>query len=73
MIRTILAALITMIALSAQEVRGTITGTVADPQGAIIVGAKVVARNLAIGSVTEAVTNETGLCRFSRNSSSPSG
>lgn len=61
MIRTILAAFITMIAPSAQEVRGTITGTVADPQGAIIVGAKVVARNLAIGSVTEAVTNETGL------------
>lgn len=61
MIRTILAALITMSALSAQEVRGTITGTVADPQGAIIVGAKVVARNLAIGSVTEALTNETGL------------
>ena len=50
-----------MSVLSAQEVRGTFTGTVADPQGAIIVGAKVVARNLAIGSVTESVTNGTGL------------
>lgn len=61
MFRTLLTALVAVSSLAAQEVRGTITGTVSDPQGAIIAGAKIVARNLAIGSVAEAVANDTGL------------
>ena len=61
MFRTLFTALIAVGSLAAQEVRGTITGTVSDPQGAIIAGAKIVARNLAIGSVAEAVANDTGL------------
>jgi len=61
MLRTLVLALLVTGALAAQEVRGTITGTVTDPQGAVIAGAKIVARNQAIGSVTEAVANDTGL------------
>jgi hypothetical protein len=45
----------------AQEVRATITGSVYDPQGSVIVGAKVTARALATGTVLEAVSNESGL------------
>jgi hypothetical protein len=61
MYRSILLALLSISALPAQEVRATITGTVSDPQGSVIVGARVVARNLANGAIAEATTNESGL------------
>ena len=61
MIRSILLCLAAAASLAAQEVRATITGTVSDPQGSVIVGARVVARNLSTGAVIEASTNETGL------------
>ena len=44
----------------AQSDRGTITGTVADPAGAIVPGAKLEAKNVATGAVYEAASTETG-------------
>jgi hypothetical protein len=43
-----------------QSDRGTITGTVSDPAGAVIPGAKVVAKSPENGSVLETVTTATG-------------
>jgi hypothetical protein len=45
----------------AQESRGTITGTAADPQGAAIPGAAVVARNLGTNLEAKTTTNESGV------------
>ncbi|MBL8240246.1 MAG: TonB-dependent receptor [Bryobacterales bacterium] len=61
MLRTVLFALLALSAIHAQEVRATITGTVSDPQGSVIVGARILARNLANGAITEVSTNESGL------------
>ena len=44
----------------AQTDRGTITGTVNDPTGAVIVGAKVAATNTATHVVTETATTTSG-------------
>lgn len=44
----------------AQGERGTITGTVTDPSGAVIVGARVVAQNSATHNLLETVTTSTG-------------
>ncbi len=43
-----------------QSDRGTITGTVTDPSGAVIVGVKVSAENAATHNVLETVTSGTG-------------
>ena len=43
-----------------QNDRGTMTGTVADPAGAMIPGAKVAARNTETGSLSETITTPTG-------------
>src|SRR5512135_3113059 len=43
-----------------QTDRGTITGTVTDPSGAVVVGAKVSAQNAATQNVLETVTSATG-------------
>ena len=43
-----------------QAVYGTIAGTVTDPQGAAVAGAKVTVTSLAKASVEEATTNESG-------------
>src|SRR5439155_6315246 len=40
--------------------RGTITGTVTDPTGAVIVGAKVRAENASTHNVVETITTSTG-------------
>jgi hypothetical protein len=45
----------------AQEVRATISGTISDPNGAVIPGAKVVVRNINTGSINDVTTNEAGL------------
>ncbi len=47
--------------LTAQEARGTITGTVRDAGKAVIPGASVKIINVAMGTVTSVVTNEAGL------------
>jgi hypothetical protein len=44
----------------AQSDRGSITGTVSDPNGAVVVGAKVTATNLDTGEVREATTTSEG-------------
>ena len=44
----------------AQGDRGTITGTVTDPSGAVIVGARVVAQNTETHNLLETVTTSTG-------------
>ena len=45
---------------SAQEFRGTVSGTVIDSQGAIIPDAKIVATRTETGSVTETVSSGDG-------------
>jgi hypothetical protein len=48
---------------AAQEARGTITGTVHDATDAVIPGASVTITNVAMGTSTSTVTNETGTFR----------
>jgi hypothetical protein len=54
-------ALLAVLPLAAQEFRGTISGTVADPSGAAIPGARVEARNVGTSAVATAGTNEAGV------------
>ena len=44
-----------------QTVTGSITGQVTDPSGAVVVGAKVTAENVATGVKTSATTNASGV------------
>jgi len=44
----------------AQSDRGTITGTVSDPAGAVVAGAAIEARNVATGAVYPAASSGTG-------------
>ena len=44
----------------AQEITGTITGTVTDQSGAVLPGVTVTARNTATGCTKEVVTTDTG-------------
>jgi hypothetical protein len=44
----------------AQSDRGTITGTVADPAGAVVAGAPVEVRNTQTGAIYEVATSSTG-------------
>src|ERR1035441_1864772 len=46
--------------LLAQSDRGTITGTVADPTGAVVPGAALSLKNAETGAVYDSVTTETG-------------
>ncbi len=43
-----------------QESRATITGTITDPQGAMVPGAKIAVKNLATNVVTTVETNDRG-------------
>ena len=45
---------------SGQAVYGSIVGTVTDPQGNAVAGAKVTATSVAKGTIAETTTNETG-------------
>lgn len=47
-------------ALFAQSDRGTITGTVADPAGAVVAGAPIEVRNVETGVVNRAASSATG-------------
>jgi hypothetical protein len=53
-----------VIPLHAQSGRGTLTGVVKDPQGALVPGADVIAINKANGAESKAVTTSAGLYRF---------
>src|SRR5215813_6638142 len=44
----------------AQSDRGTITGTVADPAGAVVASAAIEARNIETGALYDAVSTATG-------------
>lgn len=53
-------ALLCALAAFAQGDRGTITGTVTDPAGAVVANAMIEARNTATGSAYQTATTETG-------------
>ncbi|MBV9745216.1 MAG: TonB-dependent receptor, partial [Acidobacteriia bacterium] len=57
---TLILSLVAGSGLHAQSDRGTITGTVTDPAGAVIANAGVEAKNSATGAVYEAGTSATG-------------
>ena len=44
----------------AQSDRGTITGTIADPAGAVVAGAAIEAKNIATGVTYQAASTPTG-------------
>lgn len=54
----------TVAPVMAQQVTGTLSGTVTDEQGAVIPGAKVVARNVGNGAEINTTTNENGIYRI---------
>src|SRR4029450_12918930 len=53
-----------VVPLLAQTTTGTISGTVADPGGALIPGAMVTATNEATGESRSTLTSETGTFSF---------
>ena len=57
----VFALLIAPTSLSAQEARGTISGTVMDANKAVIPGAIVTITNVAMGTSHNVQTNERGL------------
>ncbi len=64
-IKNILLAFATVLLLGAtpsfgQSDRGTITGSVTDPNGAVVANAKITATNLKTGDVREAVSSDDG-------------
>src|SRR5882672_7322266 len=64
MVLHVLAAAVLLAAIhttaDAQSINGTFHGTVTDPLGAVVAGAKVEVKNLASGEVRQATTNEDG-------------
>jgi hypothetical protein len=52
--------LVFALAAFAQTDRGTITGTIGDPAGAVVASAKVEAKNIATGAVYEVASTDTG-------------
>src|SRR5712664_1477913 len=57
-------ALLWAIPSAGQVLKGSISGTVADPQGAVVSGALVKATNTATGSTHTTTTDNSGLFRF---------
>ncbi len=64
MVLCVLAAAVLLAAIhttaDAQSINGAFHGTVTDPLGAVVAGAKVEVKNLASGEVRQATTNEDG-------------
>lgn len=56
--------LLSLVAANAQEYRGTITGTVSDPNGAVIPAATVTVQNIETNVTTTASTNDEGSYTF---------
>jgi hypothetical protein len=50
--------------LLGQAVNGTLLGTITDPSGATVAGAKVTATEVTTGLIRESVTNESGNFTF---------
>jgi hypothetical protein len=59
-----LCLLFAAVALAQEGINATLSGTVADPTGALIPGVEVTAKNVATGVSATAITNETGTYRF---------
>jgi Carboxypeptidase regulatory-like domain/TonB dependent receptor len=59
-IRILVAALLLSAAAFGQSDRGTITGTISDPAGAVVAGATIEARNVDTGSVFPVASSGTG-------------
>jgi len=59
-VRTWLGALLLTAAAFAQSDRGTVTGTVADPAGAVVAGATIELKNTETGVISDAATTPTG-------------
>src|SRR5579871_176360 len=62
---TVSCALFWSIASIGQVIRGSISGTVTDPQGAVISGAKVKVTNSATGAVFNTTSDSAGSFKFS--------
>ncbi len=60
LLRSTIGIFLLVLAAFAQSDRGTITGTVLDPAGAVVPAAKVTARHLETGTVSETTTTGTG-------------
>src|SRR5438128_11521149 len=59
-VSTLILALFSIPVLFAQSDRGTITGTVSDPAGAVVASAPIQARNVETGVLYEGATSSTG-------------
>ncbi len=57
-------ALVAAITVSAQTSRGTVTGIVTDPNGAVVAAAEVELKNPSTNQIRTAKTNDSGLYRF---------
>lgn len=55
------ACLVLAYSAQSQTITGSIVGTVTDPSGAVVVGAKVTATNVSTGIATTSSTNQDGL------------
>ena len=53
-------SLLLALTMFAQTDRGTITGTIADPAGAVVSNAKIEAKNVATSAVYEVASTDTG-------------
>src|SRR5438128_4984087 len=60
LVRTALIFCLLTLCAFAQSDRGTITGTVSDPAGAVVASAPIEARNIETGAVYQAATSATG-------------
>ncbi|MFN7544181.1 MAG: carboxypeptidase-like regulatory domain-containing protein [Acidobacteriota bacterium] len=62
--RLLLSLISLLLPASAQMTRGTLTGTVTDPSGAVVPGVSVKAVNLLTNIVRETKTNDAGIYRI---------
>jgi hypothetical protein len=60
----LLALVLSALSLMGQLTRGYVSGTVQDPSGAVVAGAKVTLTNIETGIKAEMVTNAEGFYRF---------
>src|SRR5678815_2484600 len=59
-VKLLLLSLLGLAAAFAQGNRGSITGTISDPGGAVIAGAAVQGKHIETGTLYETVTTDTG-------------